>query len=650
MSKKSELNSRHYLFLLKLSACFAGLIFGSFLLAPKAQMQRGNVVVVNNNSMMTNGNWRPTPEPPKSTVRGRVYYEDTGRAVKRTSIMLMGKGGGSREFSGLTDNNGNFQIKDVTAGTYYAFVNAPGVISPLAFADFSKPKDEGFDEAIEGFPPIIVSGIGDLNVEIPARRGGAISGRIMYADGDPAIGVKVEIMRKSKDKFVSVVPGFSSIFAMMNGGSGFQTDDRGIYRFAGLPNGEYIVKVTENASHSDKQPRGYGGFMENILGASSLLSVFYLDAFTAEKAQTVNIVAGQELSEVNIYIPERDLFSVEGRVINAKDKQPVKNVSISLKKNGDNTVSLFGDFGKRQQGSSTDEQGNWNFKELPKGTYTMTIEPSNYMYDEGDYMSNMNTNRAPNAPPKPKLAKKTQEITIDDKNLSEIVIELGYGATISGTVKTENNEKMPNNVTVNAEQDDSEISSSASIYNYSPMSDGGYPGNSTISNSPPKTNYDFKMEGVAAGKTLFSATSGEEFYVKSAIFNGVDLLTNPLELKEGDNLRNVQFIISKNVGTLKGIVLDENKQPAKKVWVRLIPTEAAKRKNPNFKRGFVTGETGEFEIKAAPNEYAVIFFTKDFDEKTGAERDQWLEDAVKNAAKVTLKPNETEKISLVLPK
>lgn len=648
MSKKSELNARHYLFLLKAAACFAGLVFGSFLLTPTARMQDGDAGIANR-AMVMNGNYRPTPEPPKSTVRGRVYYEDTGRAVKRTSIMLMGKEG-RREVSGLTDNNGVFQIKNVPAGTYYAFINAPGVVSPLAFADLSKPRNDGLEEAVESFPPIVVSGVVDVNVEIPARRGGAISGRVMYADGDPAIGVKVEVLRKGKDKYMSVVPGFSAIFSMVGGG-GFQTDDRGVYRFAGLPNGEYIVKATENVSHSDSKPRDYSPFGDSLFGASSLLNIFYSDAFDAEKAQKVNVVAGQELSEINIFIPDRDLFSVEGTVINAKDRQPVKNVSISLKKKDDSVVSLFSNFGRRNQTGSSDEQGRWNFKELPKGTYTMTVEPANpYSYDEDEYAGNMNGNRSPKTPPKPKLAKKTQEITIDDKNLSEIVIELGYGATISGTVKTENSEAMPNNVTITAAQEDSDVSSSASVYNYSAGSGVAMAANSS-QNLPSKPNYDFKMEGVADGKTFLSAAfSDDNFYVKSAIFNGIDLLINPLELKEGDVLRNVQIIVSKSVGTLKGTIVDENKQPAKNVWVLLVPTDAAKRKNKNFRRGYVTGETGEFEIKAAPLEYAVIVAAKDFDLKKGEEGDRWREEAVKNAAKVTLKPNETEKISLTMPK
>lgn len=654
MIKQTKLKSRQFLFALKAAACLSGLLLGFCLFAPKARMQNGEAVISNANSALRmNGNYRPTPEPPKSTVRGRVFYEDTGRAVKRASIMLMGKGGRS-EASGLTDGNGVFQIKNVAAGTYYAFVNAPGVVSPLAYADLAKAKNDGFDEAVEGFPPIIVSGANDLDVQIPARRGGAVGGRVMYADGDPAIGVKVEIMRKVKERFVSVIPNFSSLFSMMGGGGGgSQTDDRGVYRFAGLPDGEYVVKVTENVSHSSNLPRGYGAFAETLFGNSSMLTMFYPDAFTTEKAQLISVAAGQETSEINIYIPDRSLYAVEGRIINAKDRTPIKNVAVSLKKTGEDTFSVFDDFGKRQQKSTSNEQGIWSFREMPKGTYTLIVEPSEYEYEADGYPSNSmysNSNRSPNAPPKPKLAKTTREITIDSENLSEIVIELGYGATVSGTVKTEDNQPMPSRLTITASQDDSETGSAATIYNSSGGS-SAYAGNFNSSGVPSKPNHDFKLEGVTAGKNyLWAKVDGDDFYVKSAMFSGTDLLLNPVELKEGDVLRNVQFVISKAVGTLKGTVADSEKQPAQKAELMLIPVEAGKRKNPNFSYSAVTKENGEFEIKAAPGEYAVVFYAKDFNSKKGAELDRWLEEAVKNAVKVNLKSRETEKIALILPK
>ena len=390
------------------------------------------------------------------------------------------------------------------------------------------------------------------------------------------------------------------------------------------------------------------------MGGSSLLTMFYPDVLTTEKAQVVNVAAGQEQSEINIYIPDRSLYAVQGKVINAKDRKPVKNATISLKRVGENTFSIFDEMGKRQQSDSSDEQGIWDFKELPQGTYTLTIEPSNYTSEDDDYAGNRmssNSNRMSNNPPKPKLAKKTQEITIDNQNLSEIVVELGYGAIVSGTVKTENNQAMPSSVTITAGQNDSETISSAVVYNSSGTGNSGYAGNLNSSGAPPQPNYDFKIEGAATGKTFLSASiRDDDFYVKSAMFNGLDLLTDPVELKEGDVLRNVQFIVAKGVGTLKGTAADVDKQPAKGAEIILVPVAAAKRKNPNLLRRTTTRENGEFEIKAAPNEYAVIFGTKEFYSKKGAELDRWLDEAVKDAPKVTLKSNESEKISLTLPK
>jgi hypothetical protein len=81
----------------------------------------------------------------------------------------------------------------------------------------------------------------------------------------------------------------------------------------------------------------------------------------------------------------------------------------------------------------------------------------------------------------------------------------------------------------------------------------------------------------------------------------------------------------------------------------LVPVETAKRKSPNFLRTVKTGDNGEFEVKAAPNEYAIVFYNKEFYTKKGSELEQWLDEAVKNAQKITIKAKETSKISLTLP-
>ncbi|MCU0240309.1 MAG: carboxypeptidase-like regulatory domain-containing protein, partial [Pyrinomonadaceae bacterium] len=365
-------------------------------------------------------------EPPaNSTIRGRVYYEDSGRAVKRCSIVLMPKNiqdGGSRDYSGLTDGNGYFQIKNVKAGSYYAIINAPGVVSPLAYADVSKQRDEeGLANAFDSFEAITVNGINDTEVQVPARRGGAISGRVMYDDGDTAIGVNVQILRKVGDKFIPVIPNFS-IFAgaMMQGGI-FKTDDRGFYRFSGLPTGDYIVKVTEDASHNEDSKQYGRGFDDSIFGgSSSLLTMFYPNVFETSKAQIINLQIGQETTEINITIPNRQTHKIEGKIISGKDKLPIANAKIILKKVGDNSVNFFDFDDRRKPTATTDNEGKFYFTEIPSGSYKITVDAafSDY-YDEKKqiYTGNTVANVPYNSPERAKVkrvkfSKKIQEITV----------------------------------------------------------------------------------------------------------------------------------------------------------------------------------------------------------------------------------------------
>jgi hypothetical protein len=593
--------------------------------------------------------YRPesTPTPPaKSTVRGRVFYADTGRAVKRTTIMLLkedGSGGPDSSSSGLTDGEGNFQVKNLQAGTYYAMVNAPGVVSPLAYADFSKKGDkEVLKDAFEGFEKIVVDGVTDVDVQVPARRGGAIGGRVMYDDGDAAIGVKIEILRKVDGRFVGVIPNFSAIMSMMSGGSVFQTDDRGVYRFAGLPPGDYIVKVTENTMTSEE--RTYYDPFEATLGGNSFLTVFYPDVLDTKAAQLISVQLGQEISEINLVIPSRNLYKLEGKIINLKDKTPVK-ARISLKRNGDEeTFSLFNELSRgRQNGVSTDAGGNWKFKELPKGTYKIIVEPTdseNYYptyAGSNSNVSNVATNVSRNIAPKPKLVKKTQEIVIDDKDQTEMIIEIGYGATVSGTAVVENSEEMPKSVTILAVGNNDENTVTASIGNYADYE----------SANPLKINHEFKLESISEGKNYFNVLIDDtDYYVKSATLNGTDLLGGTIEVKEGDVLRNVQIVLAKNVGTLKGVVLNDEKEPVKGLPFLIVPTDPMKRKNATYYRNATTNETGAFEIKAAPGEYAVIFNAESVAEKSREEIEKWLDEAIKAAQTARIEADKTETITV----
>jgi hypothetical protein len=672
-------------FILKIFLCLSGLLIGFSILTETAFLQNtplpsansvptatpkpgrrnsGNTITnatvrtTNANTNYTVANLmieaQPTPLPANSIIRGRVFYADTGRAVKRSSIMLIqekGFGGPGNAPSGLTDNDGSFLIKNVRAGTYYAMVNAPGVVSPMAFVDFSKMRrdggrrgeEEAFENAFEGFEKIVVDGINAIDVQIAARRGGAIGGRIMYDDGDAAIGVKVEILRKVKDKYLPVVPNFGSFIAMFIGNGVYQTDDRGVYRFAGLPAGEYIVKVTENTTHSEGNERNRYSEFETIFGGgNSLLSIFYPDVFETKLANVISVELGQEIAEINMTIPSRNLYKVEGKIVSRKDKSPVK-ARVTIRRDGEEeTFSIFNEFGRREQDVQTDEAGNWKFKELPKGDYKLVIEPiqgePDYREYQGEYSnSNVMTNAPRNSPPQPKFAKKIQEIKLEDRDLSEMVIELGYGATIAGIITAENSQEIPESVTVQTVNEINELGTSDTI--------GGFTLEQDRKRDKPRN--DFRLENIAEGKTFFYVhVADDDYYVKSAKSGSVDLLAGALDLKDGDAITNVQVVLGTDVGTIKGKAVDAKNDFLKKTDVVLVPTDAAKRRNSSFYRHIMTDEKGEFERKLAPGEYAVVFVEQGVSNKKYDQFLKWLDEALKDAQKVTIETGRTENLTV----
>src|ERR1051326_7377913 len=119
----------------------------------------------------------PAPTPPQIptfTVKGRVVFDNTERPVRRTQIALMQlPSDRGSERSSATDRDGRFAIDNVPTGVYFAVVNAPGIISPLAFMTLTdKGPSENYDlkEIREYCTEIVVDG-GDVNVTI--QRGAA---------------------------------------------------------------------------------------------------------------------------------------------------------------------------------------------------------------------------------------------------------------------------------------------------------------------------------------------------------------------------------------------------------------------------------------------------------------------------------------------
>lgn len=693
MSQQIKLNSPQSLFIIKTAACFAALLIGFFALSQTASMQDAAPPPVTNSAMMSNGgmtgNYKPTPEPPKSTVRGRVIYGDTGRAVRRSGLMLLStKGAGGRETGGVTNERGEFEIKDVAEGSYFVSVSTPGVLTPFSsIGSIDQIRGDNpamMTEIAKDFQIIVVSGGVDTDATVVVKRGAAITGRIMYADGETAIGVRVEVLRKKDGQYGGVMPNLSDIFGAMFGGGGaaggMKTDDRGVYRIAGLPAGEYLVRVVENVRHTEKSGgRGDEEFMTMMgFNPGSMVSTYFPNTTDLKKAEPIKIELGQEQTEVNITLSDRPLRNLSGVVINKATRKPLRGARVSVISN-DGVISMFASLGELGGArNETDEQGRWSYKQLPAGKYTVSVEPP-YETEYGDSMSGgsmtnssmssgnmsnggMSSGRNPPKAKSPKLTRTQMEIVVGDEDRADIILELGYGGSVSGTVAFDTNEAFAQPVTISASEENGKFHASDIVsWNFY----GGEDEKPVAQKS-----YEFKMNDVVAGRhflyavgvgtvSLPGGANGETekpLYVKSILLNGRDISRAALEIKEGEEIKGVQVILSRDVGKLKGTVLKADKSPAASARIVVVSTDKTRRENFQTRLYAASDGGGEFEITGAPGEYFVVLYTEaDFeDEKekgkpTGAQQRDWLEGKLADAPKVTLKAKETEKITLTLP-
>jgi hypothetical protein len=567
------------------------------------------------------------PEPSNSVISGRAYYEDTGRPVRRAMINLMAERYRGLDRSVLTDGDGNYQITDVRAGSYYLVVDAPGVISPGSYSTGKAATDNNLSE----FTRIVVNGINNIEANVPAKRGGAISGKVAYSDGDPAIGVRIDVLRKTENAFIPVVPNLSSILLPTNGGAGvYQTDDRGYFRSAGLPEGKYIVRITEKGSHT-QSIKFY--LQDQIFGGDSLLSMYYPDASDISLAKLVEIKLGEESPEITIVIPDRDVYKISGRLVALKGQIPFRGADLKLRRKPDPANRVVDEGSRFEVIVRTDDDGNWAFEQLPKGNYEIVVEAFAFSYNRGAriYSSNTGGNNDPRYDLKneAKFARKVHEIKLE-KDLKDFVIEMEAEAVVSGAVMIEG-EGFPKSIRLNWAAVNGEFLGSDTLW-------GPVKGRNVIN--------DFSLRALPAGKGFLRISIDDDgFYVKSAKLGTSDLLLEPLELKAGQIVRRVQVVLGTDVGTVKGRVTDERNRASAHTNLLFVPKVESKDRWDKDLRWVTTTETGDFELRLAPGEYLVLF-ADGVKDRQGDEFRNSVTELAERAVKIKVEPRGIQKLVL----
>lgn len=570
---------------------------------------------------------RPAEDPSKAgaTVRGRVVYSDSGRPVRFVTIELIperreqsttprsGLGNGSgvmftdggSQASGLTNQNGEFVIKNVRPGTYVANIRSDGILGRDAMSYMRRANPEDFKAF---FVPFDVIGNGEIQIALQAVRAASIGGRIFYPDGEPAVGVRVEAMRKDGGTFVGSF--MASRLAT--------TDDRGAYRITGLPEGEYIVRAVEPYRHQETTER-YNYFPAR----SSMLHTYYPNGDLSESATSMKIQLGEEIQSVDITLPDRKLFAISGTVVFKGTKEPLAGFLVTITR-ADNIDRGVIDGTGNSTNVTTDGSGEWRVTNLPQGKYSVTVV-------EGYRApAQPQTQQSQREPVKRSYATVRKEIELADSDVSGLSIEMPVESSVVATVRDENGKVVDSTFGVFLVNEKTKRSVGPD------MQSNRRPGQT----KPATTDQTIRFGRLEAGAYRVRVSS-QSFYLVSATLGGGDVVNQTFKVGEGDEIKGLTIIVSKGMGTISGVV--ENYDPNVGYSVIVTKTDSA-----TSVGGTMIGRDGKFKLRVAPGAYRVVLLPTARISDPAAARARF-EELLRNAREVELRAGDTVEVVLQIP-
>jgi Carboxypeptidase regulatory-like domain len=483
-----------------------------------------------------------------AAVSGRVTLK--GEPARGVMIILDGRTPfPSSTNSAWTDENGRFRFTGMAAGRYSVHAFAPG------YASTEDKSRSALEKSLN-----ISEGEKVENIDFEIRRGGVIAGRITDSQGRPVIEETITLSKRNRNNLPE------NYFTYTRSNDMYLTDDRGVYRIYGLPEGRYLVSVGYAPT------RG----VDRITSSRTIYPrVFYPNVISESEAKAIEVSEGSEATNVDITISDpKETRDISGRVVDAGTGKPVPDLEVdimAISSDGRGMGISSGD--KVQSGSD----GAFRMFGVMPGKYQLLVpgreENKGYVSDE--------------------------LIVIDNSEADATGIELKAHkgtASISGVVVIEGT----NDPKVLAKL--SQINVKADVG----LADQSIWGN--VSSLPVKVNADgsFRISGLHAGRATISASPTPDMRgvtVARIERNGTPAIEG-IEIDAGEHVNGVRVVLLCGALTLRG---------AMKVVGGAMPAgygfyAQARRtdQNAQYMQGAFLDERGQFVVEnLAPGEYEI---------------------------------------------
>jgi hypothetical protein len=508
---------------------------------------------------------------------GQVVDGSSGQPINSAAVTLMvGRGGGVRgaqatmvgpgvppgpAASGptrlITDASGHFVFHDLPAGSFPLTATAPGYVSGA----YGQTRPNGSSRPVD-----VADGarLGDLKIRL--WKFGAITGVVTDDLGEPAVGVAIWALRKSSAN------GAPRLVQILKATS----DDRGEYRLAPLVPGDYLVAVPETTVTmpvaavqsvmdtvisgsgrgpgvldfvaSGGPPPSPGGTRigDNLLQvdgdpravppppSGGHVSVYLTEYFPAVsvpgQAALLTVKSGEEKSGINLQLRLVATATVTGAVTGPSG--PLANAPVKLTLAAVDDAALTSGFDTAT--TLTRADGTFTLLAVPAGQYTARIVKMPRPAIPPELTSNpflasvLGPMGAPD-PTQPTVPLYGEvAVPVATSNVSVGSISLREGARLSGRIEFVGTATPPG-----PQQMQSLNVVLTSLDGRSPNGRGFLPEGPT-----PMVDQSgqFKTVGYPPGRYTLSVSGPvpSGWTLKSAIVNGRDVLTDPLEITGAD--------------------------------------------------------------------------------------------------------------------
>ena len=272
---------------------------------------------------------RPLEKVPTGSISGTVTVK--GKAVPGIVINARNPNASWRRerHRATTDELGNYHITSLPPGRYE--VSPATQLFNLDTKDSPRALLVSEGEAIE-------------NVDFALVRGGAITGKVTNADGEPLIEEQIMLGAATAPE------GYQKSVV---------TDDRGIYRFFAVRPGKYRVSA------------GRAPYDLSVGSRAIYARTFHPAANDALGATVIEVTEAGEVADVDIVMGRPVLtYKISGRVVDGETGKPLANMRYGVTQiHGESSHSTSG-------GPPTNNEGEFTILNLSPGKYEIYVVPN----------------------------------------------------------------------------------------------------------------------------------------------------------------------------------------------------------------------------------------------------------------------------------